>query len=106
MIARGLLLTLLALAGCRGDIRGDEARVLVGRGALLVDVRSPGEYSAGHLDGAVNLPVGEIANRLTELPRDRSVIVYCRSGVRSARAARTLRAAGFTVRNLGGMSEW
>lgn len=73
---------------------------------LLLDVRSPEEYEAGHLAGAVNVPVDEVGARLDELgARDRPVIVYCRSGRRSARAAAALREAGFTqVHDLGGMS--
>ncbi|MBL4845770.1 MAG: hypothetical protein JKY65_09605 [Planctomycetes bacterium] len=45
-------------------------------GALLVDVRTRGEYERGHLEGALNLPVGELEARLAELPRDRPLVVY------------------------------
>lgn len=85
-----------------------EAKKLVADGALLVDVRSPGEYAAGHLDGAVNIPVDQVERRITEFgPRDRPVVVYCRSGARSAAAARSLTAAGFArVVDAGAMSSW
>lgn len=81
-------------------------RALAREERLLLDVRSPEEYEAGHLAGAVNVPVDEVHARLEELgARDRAVIVYCRSGRRSARAAGVLRDAGFTeVHDLGGMS--
>lgn len=86
----------------------DVAHRLVESGALLLDVRSPGEYSAGHIEGAINIPVGELQGRLGELgARDRAVVVYCASGTRSAAAQKILMGAGFpTVLNLGPMSAW
>jgi len=91
-----------------GTTPGADARALVKDGALLVDVRTPEEYSAGHIDGAVNIPVAELEARLGELgEKQRSVVVYCRSGARSARARTLLEARGFTsVVNLGAMSRW
>lgn len=92
----------------KADISGPEARKLVEAGALLVDVRSQGEFADGHVDGAINLPVGEIGGRLEELgDKDRDVVVYCRGGRRSARAKSILVEHGFVaVRNLGGMGNW
>ncbi|MEZ4236612.1 MAG: rhodanese-like domain-containing protein [Myxococcota bacterium] len=85
-----------------------EAHRLVEGGALLVDVRTPGEFAAGHLDGAVNIPVDQLKARLRELPdKQRPVVVYCRSGARSAAAAGTLKAAGYAqVEDLGAMRNW
>lgn len=92
----------------RGDISSKEARQLVQGGARLVDVRTPGEFAAGHLDGALNVPVQDLAGNLKKIgPKDKPVVVYCASGARSATAARMLKANGFaTVRNLGAMSRW
>ena len=73
---------------------------------MLLDVRTDREYEAGHLPGALHVPVTEVAGRLDELPRDQPIIVYCQSGVRSARAAETLRGAGFDVHDLGGIGAW
>lgn len=102
-----LLLAGLFLA-CQGDIKSKEARKLVKQGALLLDVRTTGEFAQGHLPNAKNIPVASLAKRLSELPsKTRPIIVYCQSGVRSRRAARLLKAKGFrVVRNLGGMSNW
>ena len=107
------LIVLLALGAYlifapKGDTTGGQARELVAAGARLVDVRSPGEFAAGHLPGAVNIPVDEIDGRLGELePKDAPVVVYCRSGARSSSAARALEGAGFSkVHNLGAMSSW
>lgn len=88
------------------SITGPEARALVAGGATLVDVRSAEEWGDGHLGGAVHIPVGELAARMGELPKDRPVVVYCQSGGRSRKAAAQLAAAGYQVRDLGGMDAW
>jgi hydroxyacylglutathione hydrolase len=77
-------------------------------GTLLLDVREPGEYHHGHVPGALNLPQAELATRLAELPRDRSILTICAGGYRSMRAAQFLRQAGFAdVRSLrGGTDAW
>ena len=69
-----------------GKIHGARAKVLVSEGALLLDVRSPQEFAQGHLEDAINIPVQSLAQRITELPQDKQLIVYCRSGRRSAKA--------------------
>jgi len=92
----------------RPTISSSEARAAVAAGARLVDVRSPGEFASGHIEGAVNLPVDQLRARTGELGRkDVPIVVYCASGARSAMAARTLKGCGFvSVRNLGGMGNW
>lgn len=93
----------------RGDTPSGTAQALVADGALLVDVRSPQEFAAGHIEGARNIPIDTLSARLGELgpPASTTVVVYCQSGGRSTQAARTLRDAGFTsVHNLGPMSAW
>ena len=89
-------------------IRAGEAKKLIAeQGATLVDVRTPAEYARGHIDGARNIPLQEIAARSKELPKGKPVVVYCASGMRSAAAASSLRRAGFAkVVNLGPMSAW
>ena len=90
------------------ELQGAEARRLVGAGARLLDVRSADEFSRGHLPGAVNIPVQELDRRLAEVgPAERDVVVYCRSGQRSSRAAELLREHGYTkVHDLGPMTAW
>ena len=76
--------------------------------ALWIDVRSAGEYDAGHVPMAVNIPYTEIAGRIDEVTenKDALVYVYCRSGRRSGIAKSTLEEAGFTqVINLGGLQD-
>lgn len=115
MIKRfSVLMLFLALAepGCvpaeaQGTSVGStEAHQLVTAGAVLLDVRTPAEFSSGHVDGARNVPVDELAQRMAEVPRDKVVVVYCRSGARSARAVAMLRRAGYQARDLGPMSAW
>lgn len=91
-----------------GTIAPEQARSLVEQGAHLVDVRTPGEFADGHIEGAVNIPVDQITGRFDEIgKRDEPVVVYCRSGARSGRAKRVLEQAGFaSVHNLGAMSRW
>lgn len=91
-----------------GDVSRAEAKQLVSAGARLVDVRTPGEFAAGHIPGALNIPVQQLDARMSELlPKDEPVVVYCRSGHRSGTAARLLKNAGFNaVRDLGPMSRW
>jgi phage shock protein E len=99
----------LFLATRGPTVTADEARALVKQGALLLDVRTPGEFGAGHLEGAVNVPVGAIDATGSNVPakNDQPIVVYCQSGRRSAAARRTLEAAGFTrVVDLGAMSNW
>ncbi len=75
----------------------------VGSDGQLVDVREPDEVAAGTLDGAVNIPLGDLPNRLDELDRGRRVVLLCRSGGRSAQASDYLVTLGFTdVVNLAG----
>ncbi len=76
--------------------------------ALVLDVREPAEYAAGHVPGALSIPQADLALRLDELPRERDLLVVCQSGARSARAARFLKQVGFRkVTNLvGGTAGW
>ena len=80
----------------------------VAEGGLLLDVRSPREFKSGHLDGARNIPVGELSGRLGELgSTDQSIVVYCASGGRSRSAAKLLQDNGFSqVHDLGAMRNW
>jgi len=74
---------------------------------FLLDVRTPGEFSAGAIPGAVNIPLDELRGRLDELPKDRPLAVYCGTGLRSYLACRVLTQNGFQAANLsGGIQTW
>jgi rhodanese-related sulfurtransferase len=86
-------------------ISGEEARRLVAEeGAVLLDVRTLAEFVDGHAEGAKNVPLQQLSARLSELPEDRPVVVYCRSGGRSAAAASLLRRHGYSVHDAGGLT--
>ncbi len=82
-------------------------RELCQAGAVLIDVRTPEEFREGHVEGAINIPVAELPSRMCEVGDPaRHVVVYCKSGGRSARAAGMLRQAGYQVEDVGPMSAW
>ena len=98
-----------ALSACSGPsstVTPEEARTLVKAGATLLDVRSPGEWTQSHIEGAVLVPIDQISARMAEISRDRPVVVYCASGGRSAAGTAALRSAGYDARDLGAMSRW
>lgn len=84
----------------------EDVKQKLAAGAVVVDVRTPEEFRGGAYPGARNIPVQEIARRLGEIPKDRPVVLYCASGVRSGSAARILQQAGFfDVVNAGGLGD-
>jgi rhodanese-related sulfurtransferase len=77
-------------------------RDLCRAGAIVLDVRTPGEFSQGHAPGSRNIPLGDLKARIGELDRGKPVLVCCASGTRSGFACRILRKAGFPeVHDLG-----
>jgi rhodanese-related sulfurtransferase len=89
-----------------GVLRGDHpvvhAEELAENAAFLLDVRTPAEFAAGHIPGAVNIPIDELRHRRDELPSDRPIVAYCQVGQRGYNATRLLLQRGFGVRNLSG----
>jgi rhodanese-related sulfurtransferase len=89
------------------EVDADDARALVDHGALLLDVREPEEWEAGHAPEAEFVPLAQVPDAVDRLPRDRRIVVICRSGARSARATEFLNAQGFDAVNMsGGMKAW
>lgn len=75
--------------------------------AVVVDVREPNEYAAGHVPGAVLMPLATVPLRHSELPRDETLYLICQTGGRSFTAATWLAQQGYDVRNVtGGTSDW
>lgn len=76
---------------------------LVGRGAQIIDVRTPGEFKSGHIRGALNIPLQTISSQMGRIKKDKPVITCCASGMRSASAKSILKTNGFEeVHNGGG----
>ena len=75
--------------------------------AVILDVREDDEWQAGHAEGATHIPLGDLAQRLADVPEGSPVYVVCRSGGRSARATQWLNQNGFEAVNVdGGMKSW
>jgi rhodanese-related sulfurtransferase len=84
-----------------------QAKLKNGKPPFILDVRQPEEFRDAHIAGAKLIPLGELRERMKELPKDREIICVCASGNRSSSATRQLAAAGYNVINLsGGMSFW
>lgn len=79
-----------------GVVSGATAKALAAAGAKVVDVRTPEEFAAGHVPGAINIPYDELPRRAAEIgPPSTTVVLYCRSGRRSGIAVEALKKAGF-----------
>lgn len=84
-----------------GDNQTD-FKALLNAGAIIIDVRTPGEYHGGHIKGSVNIPVDQIKQHVSELKKkNKTIITCCRSGARSGMAADILNSAGLTAYNGG-----
>lgn len=94
------------MGGVTETVQWHELEDALADGAALVDVRSPGEFAAGAIPGAVNIPVDELRDRLGDVPEG-ELVVHCAVGVRGHIAARILAAHGRRARNLdGGYRTW
>ncbi len=93
-------------AGCvRGDqvlVHAEQLKDLPADKTQLLDVRMPAELAGGTIPGSINVPLGQLRNRLDELARDKRIIVFCQVGMRGYVAARILRQHGFDAMNLSG----
>lgn len=77
------------------QVNVDEVRELLEKGNLIIDVREKGEYARGHIKGAINIPLSELRERVSEIPKDRAVYLHCRTGQRSYNAAKALQNLGY-----------
>jgi rhodanese-related sulfurtransferase len=77
-------------------------------GAFILDVRTPDEWNEYHIPGATLIPLDQLETRLNEVPKDKEVVVVCRSGNRSKPGRDALKAAGYTrvTSMIGGLNEW
>jgi rhodanese-related sulfurtransferase len=103
-----LLLSLSAVAALPIDYQGALSLLSDPKAkALILDVRTAEEYAEGHIPGALLIPYDQLEKSFSEKDRNRPLIVYCRSGRRSAIAVKTLEAMGYKkVYDLGGMGNW
>ncbi|MCX9013026.1 MAG: rhodanese-like domain-containing protein [Candidatus Methanoperedens sp.] len=114
-----LLLILFSVAGCISttqppekkytDISFQQAKEMIDSGEVFIlDVRTQEEYDAGHIRGSTLIPVQVLKERLDEIPKDKKILVYCRTGGRSAQASEILVNNGFKeIYNMkGGITDW
>lgn len=86
-----------------------KSRYQESKGAILLDVRTPGEFNAGTIKGAKNINVTgtDFNSQIEKLPKDKEYFVFCRSGARSGHACRVMSSRGFKAVNLsGGIGAW
>ncbi len=90
------------------EISVSEAKAMQDAGAYMLDVREQAEWNELHMPGATLIPLGQLASRLNELPKDKPVVVVCRSGNRSAQGRDILASNGFSsvTSMAGGMQDW
>lgn len=114
-----LICTLIAIAGCskKDDkstfttINAEEAKKMMdeNKDIIILDVRTEEEYQEGHIEGAILIPDNEVAEKSESKLNDKSatILVYCRSGRRSANASRALNELGYiNIYDFGGINDW
>lgn len=102
-----LIYTVFRIWGPKPDVSPAETKVLLENGGQLIDVRTTAEFRNGHIRGAISLPLERLPEGLkVPVPdKDTAILLYCASGIRSGRAKKLLRKAGYTsVFNAGAMS--
>ena len=83
------------------------AELIEGGGVELIDVRQPYEHEAGHIEGDRHIEINSLSSSAESIPKDRTVVFYCRSGSRSGMAAEAFAQAGWDAHNLsGGLIAW
>lgn len=103
VVNHAALVGLNLLQGRYKEVKVSQVRELVESNAFIIDAREKGEYNAGHLKNAVNIPLSEFRQRLDEIPKDQPVYIHCRSGQRSYNMVMALQNIGYeNVYNISG----
>ena len=93
----------MSILGKLFGLKSVDYKQLVKEGAVIVDVRTPAEYQGGHIKGSINVPLQSLQGSLGKIPKNKTVITCCASGMRSASAKSVLKSAGYAeVHNGGG----
>jgi len=116
LIAVGLLIFLIASVGREqasstgalpASVSVDQAYQMYQDGTFVLDVRTPEEWNEFHAPNTTLIPLDELASRVNELPKDKPIVVVCRSGNRSQTGRDILRQAGYNATSMtGGLNEW
>ncbi len=108
-LAAGLVLLLAACVTAPVSSRQSELAKLMARGRsgyILVDVRSPEEYAAGHIPTAINIPLGDLPLKMPAASEGQNVFTYCNTGIMAGVAADKLKAAGYAKVESGAIGDW
>lgn len=100
-----ILLLFISLLSCKGQIADREVlqKLAAKETTVIVDVRTPEEYSEGHLDKAINIPLSLLSDSIEALKKHENIVLICKSGGRAGKAKKQLEESGFTnVHNGGG----
>lgn len=81
-----------------------DLKEICNKGAVILDVRTTGEFAQGHVKGAINIPLDRLQQQIKKLPKDKPVVACCLSGGRSGSAVSILKAEGYEAYNGGGWS--
>lgn len=102
------ILLFFLLVGCSrvDDEVLKAAHIAVENGAIILDVRTSAEFKTKHINGALNLPLQRLNKSYVNLPKNKEIIVYCRSGNRSATATKFLRQLGYKVFDVATQNDW
>ncbi|MGM9926042.1 MAG: rhodanese-like domain-containing protein [Bacillus sp. (in: firmicutes)] len=108
LIVAFLVWRLMPVKGVSNITTADLKNQLTDRNKQFIDVRTPGEYKSNHIKQFKNIPLNELGSRVTQLSKEKEVVVICQSGMRSSKASKLLKKMGFKqVTNVkGGMSAW
>src|ERR1017187_239250 len=101
------IITVIFMIKKSGQISPKDALAYLKNGALVIDVRSPGEFNSGHLPTAINIPLDEIETALPRRAKDKNqtLLLHCQSGMRSGMAKQKLKGMGYTnTFNLGSLA--
>ena len=107
LLVIAVIVVLIFLLKKSGEISTKDAQARLKDGALVIDVRSPGEFDSGHLPSAINIPLDEIESALPRRIKDKNqvLLLHCQSGMRSGMAKQKLKSMGYThAYNLGSLS--
>ena len=98
----------LVVEGLPKEVTVSQAAKLRDEGAFILDVREPSEWQEAHVPDSTLIPLGQLAERINEVPKDRQVVVICRSGNRSAQGRDVLLSAGYenVTSVAGGITDW
>jgi phage shock protein E len=103
------MLKIILISACSSNVSNktiEQAHNAVKSGAKIIDVRTHQEYTSGHIQGALNIPISMLQRELPRLEKSQTYVLYCRSGNRSGQAERLMRQYGYNAINVETQADW